>query len=60
MTVIKKFVGANSMLVDVKAFIKAAGLTCISSLSGDNTIAHNFETVKSIVVTSLKKLRFII
>ena len=52
--------GANSMLVDVKHFIKAASLTCITALSGDNTFAHNFETVKSIVVTSLKKLRFII
>ncbi|MGZ7149074.1 chorismate mutase [Bacillus cereus group sp. BfR-BA-01379] len=48
------------MLVDVKAFIKAVGLTCISSLSGDNTFANNFETVKSIVVTSFKKLRFTI
>ena len=34
------------MLVDVKAFIK--GLTCISSLSGDNTFAYNFETVKTL------------
>nr|EEK67202.1 hypothetical protein bcere0006_26410 [Bacillus wiedmannii] len=50
--------GANSMLVDVKAFIKAAGLTCISSLSGDNVFAYNFETVKSAIATFFKKLRF--
>ena len=42
------------MLVDVKAFIKAAGLTCISSLSGDNTFAHNFETVKVLLLHPLK------
>ncbi|EJQ70032.1 MULTISPECIES: hypothetical protein [Bacillus] len=46
------------MLVDVKHFIKAAGLTVITSLSGDNTFAHNFETVKSTFSTYLKKLRF--
>lgn len=57
MTVIK-FMEANSMLVDVKAFIKAAGLTCISSLSGDNAFAYNFETVKSAIATFFKKLRF--
>ncbi|EEL55657.1 hypothetical protein bcere0023_27230 [Bacillus cereus Rock4-2] len=49
---------ANFMLVDVKAFIKAAGLTCISSLSGDNTFAYNFETVKNTIATFFKKLRF--
>ncbi|PGK40051.1 chorismate mutase [Bacillus anthracis] len=46
------------MLVDVKAFIKAASLTCISSLSGDNAFAYNFETVKSAIATFFKKLRF--
>ncbi|PGM91443.1 chorismate mutase [Bacillus cereus] len=46
------------MLVDVKHFIKAAGLTVITSLSGDNTFAHNFETVKSTFSTYLKKLKF--
>ena len=46
--IVIKFMEANSMLVDVKAFIKAAGLTCISSLSGDNTFAYNFETVKAL------------
>ena len=45
------------MLVDVKAFIKVAGLTCISSLSGDNTFAYNFETVKHYRYI-FKKLRF--
>ncbi|OJD58294.1 chorismate mutase [Bacillus sp. NH11B] len=45
------------MPVDVKHFIKAAGLTVITSLSGDNTFAHNFETVKSIFATYVKKLR---
>ncbi len=56
--IVIKFMGANSMLVDVKAFIKAAGLTCISSLSGDNLFAYNFETVKSAFATFFKKLRF--
>ncbi|MEC3335343.1 chorismate mutase [Bacillus cereus] len=46
------------MLVDVKAFIKAAGLTCILSLSGDNTFAYNFETVKNTIAIFFKKLRF--
>ncbi|MEC2531509.1 chorismate mutase [Bacillus cereus] len=46
------------MLVDVKALIKAAGLTCISLLSGDNTFAYNFETVKNNIATFFKKLRF--
>ena len=55
--IVIKFMEANSMLVDVKAFIKAAGLTCISSLSGDNTFAYNFETVK-ILCYIFKKLRF--
>ncbi|MED3065311.1 chorismate mutase [Bacillus thuringiensis] len=48
------------MLVDVKAFIKAAGLTCISSLSGDNTFVYNFETVKNTIATLFKRLRFTI
>lgn len=49
--------GANSMLVDVKHFIKVASLTCITALSGDNTFAHNFETVKSTISTYVKKVR---
>lgn len=52
-----KFMGANSMLVDVKHFIKVASLTCITALSGDNTFAHNFETVKSTISTYVKKVR---
>ncbi|MGH0484319.1 chorismate mutase [Bacillus mycoides] len=46
------------MLIDVKHFIKTAGLTIITSLSGDNTFAHNFDNVKSTFSTYLKKLRF--
>lgn len=45
------------MLVDVKHFIKAVGLTVITSLSGDNTFAHDFKTVKSTFTTYIKKLR---
>ena len=45
------------MLVDVKHFIKAASLTCITALSGDNTFAYNFETVKSTISTYVKKVR---
>ncbi len=56
---VSKCMEANSMLVDVKHFIKAAGLTCITTLSGDNTFAHNFETVKSTITTYVKKLTFI-
>ncbi len=52
--IVIKFMEANSMLVDVKAFIKAAGLTCISSLSGDNTFAYNFETVKNTMLHFLR------
>ncbi|CAM3974695.1 chorismate mutase [Bacillus cereus] len=47
------------MLVDVKHFIKAAGLTCITALCGDSTFAHNFETVKSTITTYVKKLTLI-
>ncbi|SCV20436.1 Uncharacterized protein BCRIVMBC845_02954 [Bacillus cereus] len=50
---------AISMHLDVKHFIKAAGLTVITSLSGDNTCANNFESVKSIITTFLNKLTFI-
>lgn len=49
---------AISMLLDVKHFIKAAGLTVITSLSGDNTFANNFESVKSTIATFFKKLKF--
>lgn len=52
--IIIKFMEANSMLVDVNAFIKAAGLTCISSLSGDNTFAYNFEIVKNTIAIFLR------
>ncbi len=56
---VNKFLEANSMLVDVKQFIKAAGLTCITALCGDSTFAHNFETVKSTITTYVKKLTLI-
>ena len=47
------------MLVDVKAFIKAAGLTCISSLSGDNTFAYNLIQVLNDDEIKLFKLYYL-
>ncbi|KFN03030.1 chorismate mutase [Bacillus clarus] len=46
------------MLLDVKAFAKATGLTVITSLGGDISFAIHFENVKNTISMFIKKMAY--